>query len=101
MLFNYSVQRLFDENYKDFFDSARNPNVKPSNTQDSWVIEDIDNTPEHSRPPTRNATRTGWKWASKGRSKQPAAHDVDMEKTNMQRYETPTQLEEGTDQSST
>ncbi|KAJ2959867.1 hypothetical protein NQZ79_g4686 [Umbelopsis isabellina] len=93
--------QLFDENYKDFFDSARNPNVKPSNTQDSWVIEDIENTPENSRPPTRNATRTGWKWASKGRSKQTAAHDVNMEKTNMHRYETPTQLEEATELPST
>ncbi|CAM0139730.1 unnamed protein product [Umbelopsis sp. WA50703] len=91
------VQRLFDENYKDFFDSARNPNVKPGNTQDSWVIEDIENTPENSRPPTRNATRTGgWKWSSKARSKNNATHDVVLEKSNVKRYETPTQLEEVT-----
>jgi hypothetical protein len=88
-----AVQRLFDENYRDFFDSSRNPNLKEQNTQSSWVIDDVESTPANSPPPTRSATRTGWKWATK-RPKQQLSNDVMLEKTRMNRSETPTQVDE-------
>jgi hypothetical protein len=84
---------LFDENYKDFFDSSRNPNAKPNHTQESWVIDDIESTPANSPPPTRAPTRNGWRWAR--RPKNTTSNEVMMEKTNMTSSENPTQIEEG------
>ncbi|KAH8548564.1 hypothetical protein BGW37DRAFT_506680 [Umbelopsis sp. PMI_123] len=87
------IQRLFDENYRDFLDSSRNPNLQKHDTRSSWVIDDIESTPANSPPPTRSATRNGWKWATR-RPKQNTSNDVMLEKTNMSRTETPTQVEE-------
>ncbi|CAO3660143.1 unnamed protein product [Umbelopsis ramanniana] len=84
------IQRLFDENYRDFFDSSRNPK---QNTQSSWVIDDVESTPANSPPPTRSATRTGWKWATR-HPKHQTSNDVMLEKTKMNRSETPTQVDE-------
>ncbi|KAI9285892.1 hypothetical protein BC943DRAFT_322022 [Umbelopsis sp. AD052] len=87
------IQRLFDENYRDFFDSSRNPNLKEQNTQSSWVIDDVESTPASSPPPTRSSTRNGWKWATR-RPKHHLSNDVMLEKTKINRSETPTQMDE-------
>lgn len=73
--------------------------MKPNNTQESWVIDDVESTPNNSRPPTRSATRNGWRWATKARPKNTASNDVMLEKKKMTRSETPTQIEEGQEMS--